>query len=501
MTTSLRSVPVAIIALAASAALLFLGTGLHPLWYLTWLAPLPVLLAAPHLSARAAFGVAAGASLIGNLNMWHYMREIAQVPVGILIVFLMVPACVFGLAIVLYRACLRRNSLWQASLAFPALWVSFEFLNALVSPHSTFGNLGYTQMDCLTVLQVVSLVGIWGISFCLFLFLATIAAIWSGQASQSQKNALATIVLGMLIAVIGYGSWKLAGTQWSEPGVKVGLIATDTGAVFPRDDESALTLFRRYADECSKAAKDHVEVIVLPEKIALLSDQATAKLDALFGSTAARARTSIVVGVDRGDPGHRFNEARLYAADGRLEAVYVKHHLLAPFENADQPGSEISVIHEQHPWGLQICKDMDFPTLSRRYGAARCGLMLVPAWDFGRDGWLHSRMAMMRGVENGFALARVARDGLLTLSDNRGRVLAQQESQAGAFTCLVVHAPQTHDPTLYTRAGDWFGWANLGGLMVILGSLWFTRSNRELVVDTGSRAASASVAALGKGES
>jgi hypothetical protein len=49
---------------------------------------------------------------------------------------------------------------------------------------------------------------------------------------------------------------------------------------------------------------------------------------------------------------------------------------------------------------------MDFPALSREYAADGANLMLVPAWDFNVDGWLHSRMAVLRAVENGFALAR-----------------------------------------------------------------------------------------------
>src|SRR5206468_8848188 len=74
-------------------------------------------------------------------------------------------------------------------------------------------------------------------------------------------------------------------------------------------------------------------------------------------------------------------------------------------------------------WGLQICKDMDFPELSREYALQGANLLLVPAWDFNLDRWLHARMAVLRAVENGFALARSARNGLLTLSDNRGRIV------------------------------------------------------------------------------
>ena len=48
---------------------------------------------------------------------------------------------------------------------------------------------------------------------------------------------------------------------------------------------------------------------------------------------------------------------------------------------------------------VAICKDLDYPPLGRAYARAEVGLLLVPAWDFQNDGWLHSRMAVMRGVE------------------------------------------------------------------------------------------------------
>ena len=35
-----------------------------------------------------------------------------------------------------------------------------------------------------------------------------------------------------------------------------------------------------------------------------------------------------------------------------------------------------------------------FPQLSRQYGNAGAGILLVPAWDFVADGWLHSRMTI-----------------------------------------------------------------------------------------------------------
>jgi hypothetical protein len=64
-------------------------------------------------------------------------------------------------------------------------------------------------------------------------------------------------------------------------------------------------------------------------------------------------------------------------------------------------------------------------------------------------------MAMMRGVEQGFTDASVARRGRLTLSGNRGRVAAEAIAKGGG--AKLVGAPPLHNThTLYARWSDWF---------------------------------------------
>ena len=192
-------------------------------------------------------------------------------------------------------------------------------------------------------------------------------------------------------------------------------------------------------------------------------------MDWLYGAVAQREGALILVGLDRGTISKRSNEARLYFPDGRSTAVYDKHHMVPGFEDVDQPGKSITLIDERFgPWGIQICKDMDFPGLSREYGRRRVSLLLVPAWDFTLDGGLHGRMAVMRGVENGFTIVRAAKQGLLTVSDDRGRILAQQDAAEVAVATLLATAPVRHDQTLYSRWGDWFAWLNVAGLGAIL---------------------------------
>jgi apolipoprotein N-acyltransferase len=137
--------------------------------------------------------------------------------------------------------------------------------------------------------------------------------------------------------------------------------------------------------------------------------------------------------------------------------TYDKRHMVPGFESYFALGTAALTFERGSTrLGLAICKDMDFPELGRGYPGAR--IMLVPAWDFGVDRWLHSRMAMLRGVENGYTIVRSARDGLLTVSDRYGRVTA--EATSGASAELYADAPLgAPGPTLYERIGDAFGWA------------------------------------------
>jgi len=107
--------------------------------------------------------------------------------------------------------------------------------------------------------------------------------------------------------------------------------------------------------------------------------------------------------------------------------------------------------------GLAICKDMHIPSIGREY-AGRAGVLAVPAWDFGEDGWMGARMSVMRGIESGYALARSSRDGLLGAYDSAGRVIAEQAVAASGVSSLQARLPETPQPTLYGRFGDVFGW-------------------------------------------
>ena len=142
---------------------------------------------------------------------------------------------------------------------------------------------------------------------------------------------------------------------------------------------------------------------------------------------------------------------------------------MPPFESEFTPGKTLTTFAlADARLGVEICKDMDFTPLSRKYGRRGVGLMLVPAIDFDVDRTFHGHMAIMRGVESGFTVARSARRGYLTVSDDRGRILGQARSDSASFATVLVNAPVAHDWTLFLAWGDWFAWFAMAMLVSAL---------------------------------
>jgi apolipoprotein N-acyltransferase len=232
---------------------------------------------------------------------------------------------------------------------------------------------------------------------------------------------------------------------------------------------ATLELVKQYAARIPDLVARGAQVIVIPEKIGRIAGVDLAQADAIMEAAAREQRITISISFEHSP---NLNETRLYSPDGALEGTYEKHHMLPPFESHLLAGTKRVVFERPSgKWGMEICKDMDFPLLSRQYANDGAGLMLVPAWDFVADGWLHGRMAILRGVESGFSIARAPRQGILTVTDNRGRVLAERETGSAPFATLVASVPVRNERTLYDRAGDWFAWLDLLFTAIVFASI------------------------------
>jgi len=468
-----RRAGVTLLAIAVTTALFWFGKGLNPYWPLLWFAPIPVLLFASRTAWLSAAVTAFLAWFFGSFSFWRYFRLLGMPPALVAFSFAF-EAVAFTLAVLLFRALLRRGAPWSALFAFPVAWVTYEWVRNFALPHGTAGSLAYTQLNFLPFLQLASMTGPWGMSFLLLLFPAAVAiGLHLRRAAPKQAFRIAGAGLCLVAIVLIFGAVRLA-TPLQGSRVAVGLIASDEPGNIDVAEEGGKTgeLFRAYASQAKELAARGAQVIVIPEKLGVMVNPDTKSVDEIFEKVADITGATIVAGMVHVSPLVKYNEARVYAPEAPVLS-YDKHHMLPPFESKLKPGTTLTLLQKRSAtWGVEICKDMDFTPLSREYGRKGVGLMLVPGWDFNMDRWWHGHIAVMRGVEDGFSVVRAAKNGYLTVSDDRGRILAETRSDSGAFATLLLTAvPAAHDRTVYLFLGDWFAWMSVTLLVFAISRL------------------------------
>jgi apolipoprotein N-acyltransferase len=480
-----------LLAVTATAAMLYFGDGLIPLWTLMWFAPVPVLLFALRRPAWQAGLAAFGAWLVGCLNLWHYFR-ILHAPLTMWFTVVGISAAAFAAGVLLVRALARRGSMWSAWLALPAAWITFEFVRNFLWPHGSASCVAYSQLNFLPFLQTASLAGPWGMGFVLMLFPAGLALsidCWRSKPEPALRILVATS--GVLAALLLFGAVRLEIPQGG-PQVKVGLVASDANGGASLNDPGAPTqrLFENYALQARQLVARGAQVVVMPEDMGVVLDSDVAKTDAIFQSLADETGAVLVIGMARIGAAGRHNQARIYAPGVAIRS-YDKEHLLPPYETSHfTPGTSTTFFAAPgalagQTWGVAICKDLDFTNPARAYGRAGVGLMLTPAWDFRVDGFWHGHIAVMRAVEDGFSLVRASRNGLLTAVDDRGRAVAEIASSTAPFASLLATVPAEHGYTLFLSLGDWFGWCAIVMLTVVL--IQLRRSGRAVIPVKSSR--------------
>lgn len=446
----------ALLAVAITAIAWWHATGLRPLWWLAWLAALPLLMLVVRVRTRFAALATALSFTIGNLNQWHYLHEVVRLPLAVSLIATLMPALALVPPVLLWRQLLHQGRPLAATFSLPLTATGMAWLAAAFSPHGTFGNLAYTQMEALPVIQTAALLGAWGVGFIVWLLPAMLAAITYTPTSRPQRIIAAAIGSAVLGLVLGFGSWRLHADA-PATSVRIGLVSIGTSdqAQTRLDSPAGKHLLGQYLAEINTLANAGARIIVAPESALLVHSPIIPPLQQLADQRGIR----ILMGVeDHSNPQHKHNTALVFEPAAQRPVSYFKQHLIPGFEDRYTPGAHTAILAGTPRIGMAICKDLDFTATGLAHGQLRTQLLLVPAWDFGDDAWLHSRMAILRGVENGFAIARSARDGLLTLSDDRGRVLAQVSS-AGRTSPVHVAGdlPLRASRTPYTQLGDSFG--------------------------------------------
>jgi len=446
-------------------------------WWLLWPAPIPVLIISFNVTAKKTFIISFIAYLIGKLSWFSYLVTVATVVPAI--VFTLALSLIFALIMIITRRIVIKSNSWHTVFAFPVFCTTFEFLIMKFSADGTAGSIAYSQSNFLPIIQIASVTGILGITFLVTFIPSAIAMAWYYRMEKNKFRRVLITAISIVVAVFLFGIITINSSS-EKSTIKAGLVVLDEkfhNITDHPDFRKEKLVTEYYAKEITNLAAEGAELIVLPERAINLDKETGDSIIGILGNVAKQNHVFIITGYTnfRNEPER--NSALVINAEGNTIVDYNKVHLVTGLENQFTPGSEPGLFSlNKVQAGTAICKDLDFPDYIKKYGKGNVSFLCVPAWDFVKDDWLHSRMAILRGVENGFSEIRTARLGRLTISDCYGRVTYEAKSSNGLTVTLLGKVSVQKANTIYTQFGDWFGIINL---LAAAGFIFLGKRNRS----------------------
>jgi len=477
-----RRVSVEVLYGILSGLLLTLSLPKPDLYPLAWIAFVPllfVILRDPNPRRVALISYIAGFIFFAGTFYWMTetmiiyggLSYISAVGIGLLFaVVYSLCFLVFGLGLHLV---VRRFGHAGIFLAAP-LWITIE----LIRTHFFFSGFpwmlsGYALVPYIGLLQIVTVTGIYGLSF---IATAVNSAIAYAIVQRSRTWLAATAVaVGVMWFLPVFGE-----TNSGDP-IPVRIVQTNISLNQPWVQPEANHLLDELGT-LSTSNESKPRLVVWPETPApfYLSDDADfrARMQAIARKLGAYFLVGYIDMLGE-DPS---NSAALLSPEGSVVSRYNKMHLV-PFgeyipmkqflffaESFTKqvgnfaPGTEYTISPvDGHRISTAICYESIFPDLMRQFVKQGSELFVLIT----NDGWFgessapfqHLRMGVVRAVENRRYMVRNANTGISAIIDPYGRI--ESSTRIGVRTILDGTAHFRSDLTFYTRYGDVFAYANV----------------------------------------
>ena len=435
------------------------------------------------------------------MHLFGPMPEIAAL--GVLVLFslyLGLYLAFFGLVFGIIRAC------WGSTVALvtsPLLWVAVEFARDRVTGFP-WDLLGYTQVDNLALVHLVTWTGVFGLS----LLIAIVNMLWGMSAL---RNGMVFRITGVMLATLFSAAitWTLfrfpappaASTSSSavlvQENFPVGA-GSEKGAVTKEEMLPQFAELSRKPNYPSGAAAGSApQLIAWPESPAAFLDSEPA-YRSFMGKLAQSIGAPILADDISFGPRNLdgsyglYNSATFFKADGSYGGRYDKIHLVPFGEYVPYKPLFFFVGHlldglpfvsgtrrvvfddAGHRYGAFICYESIFGDEIRQF-AGDGAQVLVNLSDDGWYGdtsapWEHLDMARMRAIENDRWLLRATNNGVTAAIDPDGRVAQQMPRHVRG--ALLAKFNYISDETFYTRHGDWIAWicAVISALLLVGGA-------------------------------
>ncbi len=354
-------------------------------------------------------------------------------------------------------------------------------------PWNTFG---YALATPLAIAQTASLIGIWGLTFIAVAAYAAPAALADDPADTRRRWLPLALGLGVLVALAGYGFWRLERTPTMlVDGVRLRLMQPNLQQDQRFNYSQRHAVMARYVALSEQASGSNangladVTHLIWPESAFPFFLTREAEALAQIAKLLPTGTVLITGGVRAPETvptdaiTRAYNSIYVLDHDATILSIYDKVHLVPfgeylPFQDFLErfgltqlvavkggfiPGDRRRAIAVPRAPSLLplVCYEAVFPGQAIPRGE-RPGWML----NLTKDGWFerspgpyqHLQQARVRAIEEGLPLVRAANTGISAVIDPAGRILASLP--LGTEGVLDAALPRALPPTPYARWGD-----------------------------------------------
>ena len=425
---------------------------------------------------------------------------------GVLVAYLSLFPAAF--AAVLFRLQVRLGR--RALLLAPSIWVTTELGRQYVWDGFPWALLGYSQVTVLPVVQIASVVGVYGVSALLVLVATSAAYLLVDRSAASWRAAAATVALVAAIAVWGEVRIRSSALLTAGTPVRVAALQGNIAQDEKWNPANRGAITERYLRMTRQALAQGATFIMWPES----ATPVPFEQDIIGGSAirrlAVESKATLLIGSDQVEPiraaapgekaeARYYNAAFLVKPDGAVGAIYRKMHLVpfgeyVPLQSvlffagpiigavanfsSFTPGTlPVLLPVGSHVASTAICYEVIYPNLIRgfvRDGSELLTTITNDAW-YGTSSaaYQHWDQASMRAIEEGRYLARAANTGISGFVDPYGRVLARTPLFEQQVVVQDVRFIKTR--TIYSRIGDLVAWLSLVVTAAALLATWRVR--------------------------
>jgi len=408
-----------------------------------------------------------------------------------------------GLAFVFFK---KIKHLWL----FPFFAVLIEYIRGVPLIRFPWGVVGMALPPHLSLVQIVDLVGIYGLGFIIylvnFLIYLAIRDLRENRTLLILRETLLIIVI--LLACQRYGTMRIEEVRhqiakWEK--IRVCVIQPNIGQSDKWRPSWKIKGLSRYLDMSQRAVKGfRPNLVVWPEASVTFYLHEEPRLTKKILDLARKGHFDLVFGALSYQLGVAktvyHNSAYLVSSEGTIVSRYDKMKLvpfgeyvplrrLLPFiknivgaEEDFTPGKVLNPLESNvGPLGTTICFEGIFPEISR--DLVRKGSVLL--LNLTNDGWFgrssgpyqHLRLSAYRAVEDRVYLVRSTGTGVSAVVTPLGRIPVRIPLDSEGFFRAVIRL-RRGKMTIYARYGDFF--VVFCGLVVLLVGGWaMLRRRRE----------------------